>query len=53
MTEFIYGLGDLFTASFEILPVVGGYANVIVATVLAVCLFKAFRVAVTEEYKGA
>jgi len=53
MNDFLYGLGDMFTSSFEILPVIGGYANVAVALVLAVCLAKAFKVVISEEYKGA
>ncbi len=53
MNDFLYSLGDAFTSSFDILPVIGGYSNVIVAIVLAVCLTKAFMVVISEEYKGA
>jgi len=53
MNDFLYGLGDFFTSSFEILPVIGGFANVGVALVLAVCLAKAFTVVIAEDYKGA
>ena len=54
MNDFLYGLGDMFTSSFDILPVIGGYSNVIVAVVLAIALTKAFMVVIAEEdYKGA
>ena len=49
MNEIICGLGELFTASFEILPLLGNLPNLVLSLIGAGALFYAGKVSVAEK----
>ncbi|MCH1436550.1 hypothetical protein N9V23_02320 [Flavobacteriales bacterium] len=49
MNELICGLGELFTASFEILPVLGNLPNLVLGLIGAGALFFSGKVSVAEK----
>ena len=49
MNELIYGIGELFELSFEILPVLGNLPNIVLSLIGAGALFFSGKVAVAEK----
>jgi hypothetical protein len=49
MNELICGLGELFTASFEILPMLGNLPNLVLGLIGAGALFYSGKVSVSEK----
>ena len=49
MNELIYGIGELFELSFEILPVLGNLPNIVLSLIGAGALFFAGKVAIAEK----
>ena len=49
MNNFIYGIGDLFEASFEIISMVGNIPNLIFGIIGAGALYFCGKVSVTEK----
>ena len=49
MNDFIYGIGDLFEATFEILASAGNMPNLILSLIGAGALFFCGKVAVAEK----
>jgi len=49
MNDFIYGIGDLFEATFEILACAGNMPNLILGIIGAGALFYCGKVSVTEK----
>jgi len=49
MNDFIYGIGDLFEASFEIISMVGNMPNLILGVIGAAALYFCGKVSVSEK----
>ena len=49
MNELIYGIGELFELSFEILPVLGNLPNIVLSLIGAGALFFAGKVSVADK----